>query len=278
MSHANPSIGVGQAATPFNGLLVVVCTFNERDNLPRLVEALRRHVPGGQVLVVDDQSPDGTGQWAAGEAARSADIHCLLRENERGLGSAALAGLRWGLDRRYRLLATLDADFSHDPADLAQLVNLLEEDKEDATGLVIGSRYCPGGRISGWPAARRWASRGLNLLSRVVLGLRVADCTGAFRVYRATALNRIDLKSIRSHGFGYLEELLHALVRVGVQVVECPIHFRDRHAGQSKATFREAFSAAANIFRIRFARPKSGSAMTRSPAPPVVSSPRKKSG
>ncbi len=266
----------GPSVTIRERLLVVICTFNELENLPQLVESLRQHLPGCQLLVIDDQSPDGTGVWATEESGRSDDLTCLVREGERGLGSAAITGLQWGLARGYGFLATLDADFSHDPADLALMVTTLKQDVAAGIGVVIGSRYVPGGRISGWPASRRWASRGLNLLSRLVLGLSAADCTGALRVYRAEALQQADLGSIRSRGFGYLEELLFVLVRAGVRIIEVPIAFQDRRAGKSKASLREALAAAGNLFRLRFTRRPACPTETRTTAPQVVSSPDRK--
>lgn len=238
------------------GLLVIVCTYNEMENLPRLVTELEASLPGCHLLVVDDGSPDGTGEWAAGLAAERSDRFCLQRPEKGGLGSATLAGFRWGLDRNYRWIATLDADFSHEPAQMADLFLALESDRSGTppSDLAIGSRYVRGGKISGWPLSRKAASRLVNLAARLVLAIPARDCSTAMRIYRAETLRRIPLDQIRSRGFGYLEELLYRIVRDGGRIVEVPVHFRDRVAGKSKATILEGWNAVCRILAIRFDR------------------------
>jgi dolichol-phosphate mannosyltransferase len=233
------------------GLLVIVCTYNEFENLPRLVDELFCHLPGCHILVVDDNSPDGTGAWAERSATERDGMFCLTRPGKQGLGSATIAGLSWGHEREYRWLATIDADFSHDPASMPLLFRELQRDDSGRT-VVIGSRYVTGGRTSGWPIGRRIASRFVNRFSRLVLGLPVHDCTGAMRIYPARELQEMKLESIHSTGYDYLEEMLFRLHRRGTKFVEVPIHFRDRAAGRSKANWREGLAAIFRIVRLRF--------------------------
>lgn len=238
-----------------SGLLVVVCTWNERENLPQLAAEIRRSVPGAHVLVVDDGSPDGTGDWARAAAAESSDLHCLLGSQKQGLGAAAISGLRWGLDRGFRLIGTMDADLSHDPAALPALLRRLSDSSTGRTpDMVIGSRYVPGGRIEGWPLTRRILSRGANGFARIWLRLPVRDCTSGLRIYRSAILRQVDLDSVTSRGYAYLEELLLALARQGVMIAEEPICFRDRSAGRSKASLREVVRAAGSLVRLGLSR------------------------
>ncbi len=244
----------GGATTDARGLLVIVCTFNEIGNLPTLSEALARHLPGCHVLVVDDGSPDGTGRWAGDRAADQADFSCIHRAGKFGLGSATMEGMRWGLAREYRWIATLDADFSHDPAAMPDLLRAMAGygSKTGVEPVAIGSRYVAGGRISGWPARRRWISRLVNGMARGVLRLPVHDCSGAMRIYPVNELRRLGLESIRAPGYAYLEELLFRLHRQGTPMIEVPIHFRDRTLGRSKATWREGLGKLTGMVRLRF--------------------------
>ncbi len=235
-----------------NGLLVVVCTFNEIGNLPRLVDELRRSLPGSHILVVDDSSPDGTGRWAELQAENLEDLFCLMRHDEKGLGSAAIAGLSWGLRREYRWLATMDADFSHDPTQMPKLLAAIMGDVQP--GLVVGSRYVLGGGISGWPMHRRLASKLLNGVTRMLLRIPVRDCTGAMRIYRSDVLERVNVSGVRATGYGYLEELLFRISKSGAKIVEVPIHFQDRTEGKSKASWRHGLAALGRIAMIRFGR------------------------
>ncbi len=231
-------------------LLIIIATFNEKENLPLLVTQLRELIPGVAILIVDDSSPDGTGKWAIGQAASCDDFFAIVRKDERGLGSATLAGFRWGLEHDFDYLATLDADFSHDPLSLVKLVETLKTD--DQVGVVVGSRYVKGGQIQGWPIYRRVASRLVNWLSQFWLGLKTRDNSGAFRVYRASSLAQIELNSIQSQGYGYLEEILFRLQQKRVKIVEIPIIFRDREAGSSKASIGEGLKVVKQILLLRF--------------------------
>jgi dolichol-phosphate mannosyltransferase len=229
--------------------LVALATYNEIDNLPRLVEAVLRVLPDADVLVVDDNSPDGTGQWCNQQAAREPRLRCLHRPSKQGLGGATLSAARHAMAHGYEIFVTLDADWSHDPSALPELVGAL-----DRVDVAIGSRYCPGGAIEGWPWHRRWMSRSLNVLSRVLLRVPVGDASGAYRAYRISKLQQADLQPIKARGYAYLEELLWHLHRSGATFAEVPITFRERRAGQSKINYREAAAKLATLFRLAFRR------------------------
>ena len=196
-----------------NHLLVTIATFNEIENLPRLLEQLNQRLPAASILVVDDDSPDGTAAWAIERAATDHRLSCLLRTSERGLGKATMAGMKWGLEREFDLIATMDADLSHPPASLAEMLTIIESDP--SVDVVIGSRYIAGGRVEGWPISRRVGSRLVNLFARCWLGLRTCDNSSALRIYRAATLQRIGLEQVHSAGYAYLEELLVIFERRG---------------------------------------------------------------
>jgi dolichol-phosphate mannosyltransferase len=211
-------------------VLVVVPTFNERDNIERLVHAVRGALPGAGVLVVDDASPDGTAELVKGVASDLGDVFLLERSEKSGLGSAYRAGFRWGLEHGFDALVEMDADFSHDPRALAELIEPLSAGHE----LVIGSRYVPGGSIPTWSWHRHLLSRGGNLYASAVLGLGVADSTAGFRAYAASLLRRIDLDSVRAEGYGFQIEMTYRAKQAGASIIEVPIRFVDRVAGESK--------------------------------------------
>ena len=225
--------------------LVAVATYNERDNLPPLVDAILAALPDADLLVVDDDSPDGTGAWCEQHASAEPRLKCLRRTSERGLGSATIAAFRYAIEHDYGLVLTMDADFSHPPEFLTALVAAA-----DSADVVIGSRYVAGGAIEGWPLPRRIVSRLINGASRHLAGLAPRDCSGAFRCYRVEALRRIDLAAIRSGGFAYLEEILWHLQRSGATIVEVPITFRERRAGRSKTTIGEGVGKLKTIGRL----------------------------
>ncbi len=234
---------------PHARTLVALATYNEIGNLPSLVEAIHGVLRDADVLVVDDNSPDGTGRWCNERAKVDSRLKCLHRPGKQGLGSATLAAMRFAMNDGYEVLVTMDADWSHDPRYLPALVEAIE-----GCDVGIGSRYCPGGAIEGWPARRRVASRVMNWLSRLLLRLPARDMSGAFRAYRMEALQRLELDNIRSTGYSYLEEILWHLNRAGARFVEVPITFRDRRAGQSKINAREAVGKLSTLFRLCFAR------------------------
>jgi dolichol-phosphate mannosyltransferase len=228
-------------------VLVAVATYNEIDNLPSLVDAVQQALPSADVLVVDDNSPDGTGKWCDERSKADSRLTCLRRPGKLGLGSATLDAIRFALNGPYDVLVTMDADWSHDPQYLPTLI-----DAAESADVAIGSRYCEQGSIDGWPLTRRIMSRGMNWLSRFMLRLPVRDSSGAFRAYRLAALKKIDLGSIRSAGYSYLEEILWHLHRSGAELVEVPIAFRERRAGRSKINAREAVDKISTLLRLCF--------------------------
>ncbi|MEZ6109285.1 MAG: polyprenol monophosphomannose synthase [Pirellulaceae bacterium] len=229
-------------------LLVLVATYNEIENLPSLIDAILAAVPSADVLVIDDGSPDGTGVWCDQRCAVEPRLSVVHRTGKLGLGSATIRGMREAIDRGYRLVATMDADFSHPPDRLPDLIEPLRG--ESKTDVVVGSRYVPGGRIEGWPWTRRWMSRWINRFARWVLWLPVRDCSGAFRVYRTELLERLPPESLRAQGYAYLEEILFRLVRTGARIREVPFVFRDRIKGQTKINWREAVAALWTIVKL----------------------------
>ncbi|QDT67650.1 Undecaprenyl-phosphate mannosyltransferase [Planctomycetes bacterium MalM25] len=224
--------------------LVAIATYNERENLPTLVDAVEAALPEADVLIIDDNSPDGTGRWADERAASDPRLSVIHREGKLGLGSATITAFRWALEREYERVATTDADWSHPPEELPALLALTE-----SCDVAIGSRYAPGGKIEGWPFSRRVISRVMNRLTRFLLRVPVKDSSGAFRVYRASALGRIDLGRISSSGYAYLEEIVWRLAAAGATFAEHPITFRDRTVGSSKANLAEARGKFAMLWR-----------------------------
>jgi dolichol-phosphate mannosyltransferase len=209
--------------------LVALATYNEIENLPRLVDEIFTILPNADILVVDDNSPDGTGLWCDERASTKPRLRCLHRESKLGLGSATIEAMQFAIDRGYEKLVTMDSDLSHDPAHLPSLI-----EASGRADVVIGSRYCPGGAIDGWPLHRRLASRLLNGLTRTLLHLPVRDASGSYRVYQISKLRELHLNSIQSSGYAYLEEILCLLHGGGATFAEVPITFRDRLAGRSK--------------------------------------------
>ena len=217
---------MGQGST---AVLVVIPTYNERDNLGPIVARLHAALPAVHVLVVDDGSPDGTGALADELAAADEKIHVLHRTEKAGLGAAYIAGFRWGLDREYDVLVQMDADGSHAPEDLPRLLDALDD-----ADLVIGSRYVPGGRVVNWPRSREVLSRGGNIYSKLALGVRINDITAGFRAYRRRVLQTLALDDVASHGYCFQVDLTWRTVRAGFTIVEVPITFTEREIGQSK--------------------------------------------
>ncbi len=225
--------------------LVALATYNEIENLPSLVDAIFAALPDADILVIDDNSPDGTGRWCDERAASDWRLSCVHRSGKLGLGSATLDGMRWALERKYDVFVTMDADWSHDPRHLPQLVSATE-----SADVAIGSRYCDGGQIEGWPIGRRVISRAMNGLSRQILRLPVRDSSGAFRAYRVAALRRISLDQLHAQGYAYLEEIIWHLRRAGITFLEVPITFHERRAGRSKINAREAAAKLATLLRL----------------------------
>jgi dolichol-phosphate mannosyltransferase len=231
-------------------LLVTVATYNEMENLPRLVEAIFQATEDADLLIVDDNSPDGTGGWAAERAIEDPRVHHLGRPGKQGLGSAIVAAMHRAIDGDYCYLVNLDGDFSHDPAAIPQLVAAMDPPDSPPVDLVIGSRYIPGGRIEGWPWRRHWMSRGVNWYTRLLLRATPADCSSGYRCYRVATLARMPLDQIRATGYAFHEEFLWHLRRAGGTSAEVPITFVDRTRGHSKINLREAAVALATIARL----------------------------
>lgn len=219
------------AADParITGPLVVMPTFNEAENLRRIAERLLAAVPDAHLLIVDDNSPDGTGQLADELAAGHPRIHVLHRAGKAGLGAAYLAGFAWGLARGAAVLVEMDADGSHAPEELPRLLVAL-----DSADLVLGSRWVPGGQVVDWPRWREALSRGANVYARRLLRLPLSDATGGFRAYRRAALEAIDLADVASRGYCFQIDLARRVHQAGYRVVEVPIRFVEREAGTSK--------------------------------------------
>jgi dolichol-phosphate mannosyltransferase len=210
--------------------LVVIPTYNESENIERMLHRIHECLPGAGMLVVDDGSPDGTADLVKGVAVELADVHLLTRAGKSGLGSAYRAGFAWGLERGYDACIEIDADFSHDPAALPTLVAPLEEGFDVA----IGSRYVEGGSIPNWAWHRHLLSRGGNAYASTVLGLGVSDATAGYRAYSARILRQLDLDRIRAEGYGFQIEMTYRAIQHGATVTEVPISFVDRAAGESK--------------------------------------------
>ncbi|GGL91512.1 polyprenol monophosphomannose synthase [Nakamurella endophytica] len=210
-------------------VLVIVPTYNEAENLPRILDRIRAATPAVSVLVVDDGSPDGTGDIADRRADADDRVHVLHRTAKNGLGAAYIAGFGWGLEHGFDVLVEMDADGSHAPEQLPRLLAALED-----ADLVLGARYVPGGTVVNWPRRRELLSRGGNLYSRLALGVGLHDITGGYRAYRAQVLRALPLDQVESHGYCFQVDLAWRAVRAGFRVVEVPITFTERQIGVSK--------------------------------------------
>ena len=226
-------IGSSQDRGPVGRVAVIIPTFNEAENIEQIVTRVCLAVPDADILIADDNSPDGTGDIAEKLAAGDDRVHVLHRPGKQGLGAAYLAGFGWALDRGYGAMVEMDADGSHDPAELPALLAALTD-----ADLVVGSRWVRGGTVRNWPRSRELLSRGGNTYARVMLGLSVHDATGGFRAYRASALHDIGLHSVRSQGYCFQIDLTLRTVRAGLKVVEVPITFTERTHGTSKMSRR----------------------------------------
>jgi dolichol-phosphate mannosyltransferase len=208
---------------------VVVPTYNERDNIEIVANRVRSAVPDAHLLIVDDNSPDGTGEIADKLASSDSHIHVLHRAGKAGLGAAYIAGFRWALERGYGAMVEMDADGSHQPEELPRLLDALA-----GADLVLGSRYVPGGAVLNWARSRELLSRAGNTYTRLLLGLKLKDATGGYRAFRATTLRRIDLDDVDSQGYCFQVDLARRAIRAGLTVTEVPITFVERERGASK--------------------------------------------
>ncbi len=234
------------------GTLVVIATYNERENIKPLITQVLENAPGSEVLVVDDNSPDGTGEEVRRMADGDARVKLLERPAKLGLGTAYLAGFREGIVRGFDRVLTMDADFSHHPRHLPAI---LDRALRPGADVVIGSRYVSGGGVVGWPIHRRMLSFGANTFARLLLGLKPHDCTGAYRCYSREVAKALEQGSVVSHGYSSLVELVWRCQHAGFVMAEVPITFADREFGESKVSRSEIFRGATTVLRLRFRPP-----------------------
>lgn len=232
--------------------LVIVPTYEEAENVIPLCRQVLAARSGLEMLVVDDASPDGTGDRVAALARDEARLHLLRRPRKLGLGSAYQSGFRYALDGGYDLALTMDGDFSHHPRYLPSMLEAAEE-----ADLVVGSRYVPGGGISNWSPRRRLLSRFANFYTRTLLRLPTRDCTAGFRCYRRQVLEQVEVFAIRTSGYSFLEEMIWRVHHAGFRIREIPIIFESRRHGNSKIDPREIHRAAFHVLRTTFRRPPS---------------------
>ncbi|WP_417390025.1 polyprenol monophosphomannose synthase [Gimesia sp.] len=219
-------------------LLVTLCTYNERENLELLIPEIHKYLPHAAILVIDDNSPDGTGDYAKELRKTDSRIHSIHRTGKLGLGTATIAGFQYAIENHYDLVLNLDADFSHPPRFMPDLVEATKE-----VDVAIGSRYVPGGKIEGWGPKRYFMSGAINWYARLLLRLKSRDCSGSFRCYRVPKLAEIDFALLRARGYAFQEEILYRCRRVGCTFKEVPFTFEERRFGSSKINLGEAFSA-----------------------------------
>lgn len=230
------------------GLLVSIATYNEKENLAHLVQSIHQHVPAAHILIIDDNSPDGTGQIADELAAQDTRIKVKHRTGKLGLGSAMLEGMQFAIDQGYGRLVTMDADMSHDPKYLPAVSSLPPH-----CDVMIGSRYVPGGGVVNWPLKRWLISRSVNSFTRIFLHIPARDASGGFRCYRTSLLKKIDLKGLWSKGYSFQEEMLFRCIHAGGKVRETPIIFADREVGSSKANGKEMVRSLGVLFQLSWA-------------------------
>lgn len=228
--------------------VVVIPTYNERENLPRLVPQVLEQDPRLEVLIIDDASPDGTGRIADDLAVADPRVHVLHREGKLGLGTAYLTGFRWALERDYAYVFEMDADFSHDPAHLPQFLEAIRD-----ADVVLGSRYLEGRvTVVNWPITRLLLSYGANIYARLVTGLPIADATGGYKCFRREVLEAIDLDRIESEGYAFQIEITLRAWKKGFRIEEIPIVFTDRDVGESKMSRRIIWEAVWKVWKLRF--------------------------
>ena len=221
----SPGTGTG----PVSPVAVIIPTYNERDNIEIITGRVRSSVPDAHVLIVDDNSPDGTGEIADKLAGGDPHVHVLHRAGKAGLGAAYIAGFAWALEQGYGALVEMDADGSHRPEELPRLLAALA-----GADLVLGSRYVPGGAVLNWPRSRELLSRAGNTYARLMLGLKLMDATGGYRAFRASTLRRIGLDDVDSQGYCFQVDLARRTIAAGLTVTEVPITFEERQRGASK--------------------------------------------
>jgi len=228
-----------------NQTLIIVPTYNERDNLPPLANKLLQLPADVDLLVVDDNSPDGTGTIADQLAAAHTEVHVLHRKEKNGLGRAYCDGFAWALEKGYEFVFEMDGDFSHDPEDIAKFLKAATD-----ADLVLGSRYCNGIRVINWPLSRLMLSMFAGMYVRIITGMPFSDPTGGFKCFRRRALESIDLHEVRSNGYSFQIELTHKIWRQGLRVTEVPIIFTDRFVGTSKMSRHIVYEAVVMVWRL----------------------------
>lgn len=229
-------------------VLIIVPTYNERENIESLLSLVFENLAETEVLVVDDGSPDGTGDLVESIAKRDTRVHLLRRPGKLGLGTAYLAGFKYALERDYKFIFEMDADFSHNPKYLPQMV----AQAQAGADLVLGSRYMAGGGTENWGVARRFISKGGNIYARAILGVGIHDLTSGFKCFRRELLQSMDLDSVRSEGYCFQIEMTYRALTRGFRVEEIPITFVDRHAGSSKMSKKIVAEAMLMVWRLRF--------------------------
>ena len=229
--------------------LIIIPTYNEYENLPPLLDTLFSYVSESDVLIVDDNSPDGTGQLADQIHETDPRVHVLHRAGKLGLGTAYVAGFKYAIEHAYDAAFEMDADFSHDPRYLPDFLIAIEQ-----ADLVIGSRYIRGGDTPNWSFIRRCISGSGNIFARFMLGIPVHDCTAGYRCYRREVLESIDLDTVQSQGYAFQVEMAYRVLRQGFKIVEIPIIFMDRRVGQSKMSRKIVIEAFMYVLRARFGR------------------------
>jgi dolichol-phosphate mannosyltransferase len=229
--------------------LIIIPTYNEYENLPALLEEIFSYVPQTDILIVDDNSPDGTGELADKIALTDKRVYAIHRPGKLGLGTAYVTGFKYAIAHDYDAAFEMDADFSHDPRYLPDFLAAIEH-----ADLVIGSRYVPGGATPNWSIIRRFISGGGNIFARLVLGMSIHDCTAGYRCYRREVLESIDLESVESQGYGFQVELAYRVMKQGFCIVETPIVFMDRRVGKSKMSRKIVLEAFTYVLRARFGK------------------------
>ncbi|GHO83319.1 polyprenol monophosphomannose synthase [Dictyobacter formicarum] len=229
--------------------LIIIPTYNEYDNLRPLLETIFSYAPQSDILIVDDNSPDGTGQLADQFAAEDPRVHVLHRAGKLGLGTAYVAGFKYSIEHNYDAAFEMDADFSHDPKYLPDFLKAIE-----TADLVIGSRYIPGGSTPNWSFGRRCISGCGNIFARFMLGIPVHDCTAGFRCYRREVLESIDLDTIQSQGYAFQVELAYRVMKQRFRITEIPITFMDRRVGKSKMSRKIVIEAFTYVVRARLGK------------------------
>lgn len=240
----SPETEPAQEVVPQHNAVVVVPTYNERENLAWIIAKIRAAAPAIDILIVDDNSPDGTGEIADELAARDDCVRVLHRHTKEGLGAAYIAGFREAMGLGYELIGEMDADGSHQPEQLHRLFEAIE-----GADLVIGARYVPGGSVINWSRHRKWLSVGGNTYIRLLLGTKLTDATSGFRLFRASALEAIHLETVQSKGYVFQADMAFRCIQLGLRVVEVPIDFLERERGESKMTPDVAIDSLRRITR-----------------------------